>query len=108
MVLTDEEESDDPAVNFIRKHQGIINDLFSTGMLQQKNVQYNCDGLRGTAEVHRKDGEVRLVRNAPSPIVSIIKTVNLFTSFPKRFVGNSTVRPRRTKTEMKFPESSIT
>ncbi len=63
MVLTDEEESDDPAVNFIRKHQGIINDLFSTGMLQQKNVQYNCDGLRGTAEVHRKDGEVRLVRN---------------------------------------------
>jgi hypothetical protein len=60
---TDRQESDDPTVNFIRKHQAIIDDLFTTGMLQQKNVQYNCNGLRGTAEVHRKDGEVRLVRN---------------------------------------------
>lgn len=63
IVLTDQQESDDPVVSYVRKHQAIIDELFTTGMLQQKNVQYNCGGLRGTAEVHRKDGEVMLVRN---------------------------------------------
>jgi len=60
---TDEQVTGDPVIDYARKHQGIIDGLFTTGMLQQKNIAYVCDDLRGTAEVHKKDGQVVLVRN---------------------------------------------
>ncbi len=60
---TDEEVTGDPTVDNIRKQQAIVDDLLSTGMLQQKNLPYNCNGLRGTTEVHRKDGVALLVLN---------------------------------------------
>ena len=60
---TDEQETGEPAIDYIRKDQAVINTLFKTGMLQQRNVQYACEGIRGTAEVHQKGGHPVLVRN---------------------------------------------
>lgn len=60
---TDEQVTGDPVIDYARKQQGIIDELFTTGMLQQKNITYVCDGIRGTAEVHKNGDQVVLVRN---------------------------------------------
>lgn len=60
---TDEQVTGEPAIDSIRKQQAKINKLFNSGMLQQRNVQYACEGIRGMAEVHQKDGQPVLVRN---------------------------------------------
>ncbi|TXF91205.1 hypothetical protein FUA23_02995 [Neolewinella aurantiaca] len=60
---TDKQVTGDPVVDSIRTEQARIEELFTTGMLQQQNVMYNCDGLMGIAELHKKDGQVVLVRN---------------------------------------------
>lgn len=63
VVPTDEQVTGEPAIDYIRKHQAEVNKLFTSGMLQQRNIQYVCEGIRGTAEVHQKDGQPVLVRN---------------------------------------------
>ncbi len=63
---TDEQVTGEPAIDNIRKQQEEIDQLFKSGMLQQQNVQYVCEGIRGMAEVHQKDGRPVLVRNTYS------------------------------------------
>lgn len=59
----DEQVTGEPAIDYIRKHQAEVDKLFTAGMLQQRNIQYACEGIRGMAEVHQKDGQPVLVRN---------------------------------------------
>jgi hypothetical protein len=63
---TDEQVTGEPAIDNIRQQQAEIDQLFKSGMLQQQNVQYVCEGIRGMAEVHQKDGRPVLVRNTYS------------------------------------------
>lgn len=63
VIPTDEQVTGEPAIDSIRKHQAEITKRYTSGMLQQRNVQYVCEDIRGTAEVHQKDGQPVLVRN---------------------------------------------
>jgi hypothetical protein len=63
VISIDEQVSGDPAIDYIRKHQAEVDKLFTSGMLQQRNIQYACEDIRGMAEVHQKDGQPVLVRN---------------------------------------------
>jgi len=59
---TDQQMTGDPAIDSIRTEANRIDDQFQAGMLQQKNVAYLCEEIRGLVELHTENGETVLAR----------------------------------------------
>lgn len=59
---TDQQMTGDPAIDNIRTESNRIDAQFQAGMLQQKNVAYHCDKIRGLVELHTENGEIVLAR----------------------------------------------
>lgn len=59
----DRQLTGDADLDPIRNEYSRIEDQFAGGMLQQKNVQYVCDQLKGTIELYRENDKVILAVN---------------------------------------------
>jgi len=57
---TDEQMTGDPAIDNVRMEANRIDAQFQAGMLQQKNVAYACDKIRGLVELHTEKGKTVL------------------------------------------------
>lgn len=63
VVPTDQQVTGDPAIDNIRTEANRIDAQFQTGMLQQKNVTYACNQVRGLLELYTEKGETVLTRS---------------------------------------------
>ncbi|MFT5999318.1 MAG: hypothetical protein ACI81P_001776 [Neolewinella sp.] len=62
-IPLDRQQSGDANIDLIRTEYGRIEDQYEKGMLQQRNVDYRCEDLNGSIQLHTENGKIVLALN---------------------------------------------